>query len=161
ERRTVVSTSPQPAVGLTPVEIWNNGERVHFGNEITELRAETTKSTAPIDPNIAAKDAQRARLKAESPMRAAVDRSALPDSAAEASAAPISTDEHIAGFDRPDDKGATRQIDSLEHDARAMLAADPEATVVLGEGRAGQRLADVLVELDDDASSIEALRRCL
>lgn len=74
ERRTVVSTSPQPAVGLTPVEIWNNGERVHFGNEITEVRAETTKSTAPIDPNLAAKDAQRARLKAESPMRAAVDQ---------------------------------------------------------------------------------------
>lgn len=38
ERRTVVRGRTSPAVGLTPVETWNNGRDVHFGNPITELR---------------------------------------------------------------------------------------------------------------------------
>ena len=82
-------------------------------------------------------------------------------SAEDARSARISTDERIAGFDRPDDTGATTQIDSLEHDARIAVAADPEMTVTLEENGAGVRLADVLADLDDDAAAIEAARRCL
>lgn len=37
EYRTLVAPKDRPAVGLTPVEVWANG-RVHFGNEITEVR---------------------------------------------------------------------------------------------------------------------------
>lgn len=37
ERRTVVSTQDEPARGLIPVELWKNGQSVHFGNEITSV----------------------------------------------------------------------------------------------------------------------------
>ena len=37
EQRTVVSPKTEPAIGLLPVEIWNGGENVHFGNPITEI----------------------------------------------------------------------------------------------------------------------------
>lgn len=38
ERRTVVSVLAQPAVGLYPIELWNEGRTVHFGNVIAEVR---------------------------------------------------------------------------------------------------------------------------
>lgn len=38
-RDTVVRVSDKPAVGLTPIETWNNGQRVHFGNPITEVES--------------------------------------------------------------------------------------------------------------------------
>lgn len=38
ERRTVARPSEEPAPGLIPVETWKGGTRVHFGNEITEVR---------------------------------------------------------------------------------------------------------------------------
>jgi hypothetical protein len=37
ERRTLVKPKSDPAVGLLPVEIWNKGTKVHFGNKITEV----------------------------------------------------------------------------------------------------------------------------
>jgi hypothetical protein len=48
ERRTAVDFSDQPKVGHIPVELWNDGARVHFGNEITEVRAGSAqKNTNP------------------------------------------------------------------------------------------------------------------
>lgn len=52
ERRTVVKPSDKPAVGLTPVETWKGGTRVHFGNEITEVRDETAPPPAANDTGI-------------------------------------------------------------------------------------------------------------
>jgi diguanylate cyclase (GGDEF)-like protein len=37
ERRTVVTPESEPAVGLTPVELWEDGRVVHFGNQITDV----------------------------------------------------------------------------------------------------------------------------
>lgn len=37
ERRTLVTPKTEPEVGLTPVEIWNDGKKVHFGNKITQV----------------------------------------------------------------------------------------------------------------------------
>lgn len=37
ERRTMVTPQTSPAVGLTPVEVWRDGTRVHFGNAITKV----------------------------------------------------------------------------------------------------------------------------
>lgn len=37
ERRTVVEPKSEPDIGLTPVEIWNDGSKVHFGNEIVSV----------------------------------------------------------------------------------------------------------------------------
>jgi hypothetical protein len=45
EARTVVTPQAQPAVGLTPVELWKDGSRVHFGNAITSV--DTPASAAP------------------------------------------------------------------------------------------------------------------
>lgn len=44
ERRTVISPQLKPSKGLTPVEVWQDGKRVHFGNEITEIN-KAEKST--------------------------------------------------------------------------------------------------------------------
>lgn len=38
ESRTRVRAQNEPAVGLVPVEVWHEGERVHFGNRIVEVR---------------------------------------------------------------------------------------------------------------------------
>lgn len=45
EARTMVSVSDSPTVGATPVELWKDGQRVHFGNEITELRGSALTDT--------------------------------------------------------------------------------------------------------------------
>lgn len=45
ERRTAVDTHSDPAVGLTPVELFKDGS-VHFGNEITEVRPSLTARKA-------------------------------------------------------------------------------------------------------------------
>lgn len=37
EKRTVVTTEKAPRVGLVPVEVWQGGKSVHFGNEITQV----------------------------------------------------------------------------------------------------------------------------
>lgn len=37
ERRTVVAIQNQPRPGLIPVEVWDDGARVHFGNKITSV----------------------------------------------------------------------------------------------------------------------------
>jgi hypothetical protein len=37
ERRTVVNGRTAPEVGLMPVEMWQGGSKVHFGNEITDV----------------------------------------------------------------------------------------------------------------------------
>ena len=37
ERRTMGKVSPTPEVGSLPVELWNNGTKVHFGNRVTEV----------------------------------------------------------------------------------------------------------------------------
>lgn len=56
EKRTVAQVSKTPSVGLVPVEVWNDGTRVHFGNEITELKSETpnypgiTQGTGELKP---------------------------------------------------------------------------------------------------------------
>lgn len=44
-RRTVTSPKSSPSIGLYPVEVWNDGSSVHFGNKITEMGFNTgTKS---------------------------------------------------------------------------------------------------------------------
>jgi hypothetical protein len=37
EKRTVVTPRTDPDIGLTPVELWNDGKRVHFGNPIVSI----------------------------------------------------------------------------------------------------------------------------
>ncbi len=49
ERRTAVDFLDQPKVGHIPVELWNDGSRVHFGNEITEVR--TGRPMESANPN--------------------------------------------------------------------------------------------------------------
>jgi hypothetical protein len=39
ESRTVLEPQTKPAVGLVPVEIWQDGKEVHFGNKITDVKA--------------------------------------------------------------------------------------------------------------------------
>ncbi|MFP3637569.1 hypothetical protein [Paraburkholderia sp. SIMBA_054] len=39
ERRTVVDAAATPAIGLLPVEVWEGGSRVHFGNNIVAVQS--------------------------------------------------------------------------------------------------------------------------
>lgn len=57
EKRTVVAPKDTPEPGLIPVEVWQGGEKVHFGNKITGVR------TAPIvDPAMATREAREAPI---------------------------------------------------------------------------------------------------
>jgi hypothetical protein len=42
EKRTVVGVQSSPSLGLVPVELWEGGKKVHFGNEITEVSGALT-----------------------------------------------------------------------------------------------------------------------
>lgn len=44
ERRTMVPIQRRPAAGLIPVETWEDGRRVHFGNPITEVSGAAQES---------------------------------------------------------------------------------------------------------------------
>jgi len=63
EARTVTGIKKFPAVGLYPVELWKGGERVHFGNAITEVHAkqpEPSPSETPrVEPQSATAQPQR------------------------------------------------------------------------------------------------------
>lgn len=50
EKRTVVPTEDGPDVGRTPVELWKDGERVHFGNPITEVTHEAPAEASAQSP---------------------------------------------------------------------------------------------------------------
>lgn len=50
ERRTMVAPAAAPAVGLSPVELWNNGTEYHFGNKITEVKPAATEKTEAATP---------------------------------------------------------------------------------------------------------------
>jgi len=41
EKRTWVSAETEPKMGMIPVELWNGGEKAHFGNEISEINGAT------------------------------------------------------------------------------------------------------------------------
>jgi hypothetical protein len=47
ERRTVITPHTAPAVGLMPVEVWDNGLKVHFGNPIIALGGAPAPAAAP------------------------------------------------------------------------------------------------------------------
>ena len=47
EKRTVVAVQTAPAVGLLPVETWQGGRAVHFGNPITNLQPAAPPAVAP------------------------------------------------------------------------------------------------------------------
>lgn len=50
ERRTIVPFETEPRVGLIPVEIWDEGKRVHFGNEIVSVGEEPEAAAEPEAP---------------------------------------------------------------------------------------------------------------
>jgi hypothetical protein len=54
ERRTVVPVKSAPEVGTTPVELWNDGSKVHFGNEITEIGAPAKSAEIPTEQPLSA-----------------------------------------------------------------------------------------------------------
>jgi hypothetical protein len=53
ERRTVTDVKTEPDVGLYPVEVWDNGKKVHFGNQITEVnRGRNPNGGPPLEEDI-------------------------------------------------------------------------------------------------------------
>jgi hypothetical protein len=47
EGRTVTKVHPAPAVGLYPVEVWQDGQVHHFGNRITEVQSAAPSASRP------------------------------------------------------------------------------------------------------------------
>jgi hypothetical protein len=124
EGRTVVAPQSRPAVGLTPIETWQNGSRVHFGNPIVEVRS----------PRLG---------RADDPI--IFDRAALKP------------------FDDPAGEGARIAADSIEHDLRAQIAANPAlaAKSYLVDTVGVQSLNNILDDLDSEKAAVDALRGCL
>jgi hypothetical protein len=50
EKRTVVMPKSGPDVGLVPVEMWEGGSNIHFGNEITQVNVLPRQAPAPEMP---------------------------------------------------------------------------------------------------------------
>jgi hypothetical protein len=50
ESRTASGFETEPRKGLTPVELWNDGTDVHFGNKITEVRGADTRPEVEVAP---------------------------------------------------------------------------------------------------------------
>lgn len=67
----------------------------------------------------------------------------------------------IGGFDSVEDAGAARLLDSLEHDLRMLMAAEPDLSVRLDAEGPDRLLSDVMDELDGDEAAIAAARACL
>lgn len=67
-------------------------------------------------------------------------------------------------FDDPAGEGLTRASESLWHDVRAQLAADPDALarpIDLDDGKGARTIADIEAELDADDAAIAAIRGCM
>lgn len=61
EKRTMLKPATEPAKGLYPVELWDNGTQVHFGNKIVSVE----KQSAPglkLGPEIVAKKEIESRI---------------------------------------------------------------------------------------------------
>lgn len=42
EQRTLVDFSKEPKEGMIPVEAWDEGKKIHFGNQITKIEKPKT-----------------------------------------------------------------------------------------------------------------------
>lgn len=62
ERRTLVPFETAPAVGRIPVELWEGGRRVHFGNEIVEITTTNSKLAPSFEPLTLEAQAMREQL---------------------------------------------------------------------------------------------------
>lgn len=143
EKRTMVTPQPGPAIGLLPVETWKSGERVHFGNPITEVRTrEPVASAVPLvdHPDIAGPHI-------------------APENAPHA--APIEADRTAPKFDNPTDKAPLAQIESIAHDLRIALATEPDALFRVGDGEVERPLSEILAELDAEDAAIASVKACL
>lgn len=70
--------------------------------------------------------------------------------------------EALKGYDDPaTGNGARTTLESLEHDFRMDVATNPDATMRLSEDAGEQRFADVLEDLEADASALAAARKCM
>lgn len=145
---TMIPISHQPSVGLHPVETWKNGERVHFGNAITET------SPAPM-----LRDAPSAAV-APRPKKAAKGRVR---SASPAAAEPVRDRAAMQRFE-PDGDGKVLQVESILHDVRARMDAGELAASAkfrLSDEGDAQTVEAILADLDEDDAMIAAIRGCL
>lgn len=49
EARTVVTPKKEPELGLYPIEMWNKGDKIHFGNKITEVNKSIRQKRPPVE----------------------------------------------------------------------------------------------------------------
>ena len=149
ERRTVVAPRTKPDVGLIPVELWNDGKRVHFGNEITRVEK---APAASVDARDAAGGRASPDLGADG---------GIAGRGARVEAEPIP--QPLSGFDHPDDMAAARQIDSLSHDLRQLVESEAgrDLTVRINEEGDVISAVDALNDLDADDAALDAAWACL
>jgi hypothetical protein len=87
---TTVTPSTTPAVGLYPLETWNDGRNHHFGNQITEVTPTTNEGA-----NLSQKDQQFATEKAKNTPQQSDNQSSTEKQTAEGGA-PISAEKTAA-----------------------------------------------------------------
>jgi hypothetical protein len=78
--------------------------------------------------------------------------------------APIEADRHLAReapFDHPTDKAPLAQIESIAHDLRLAVEAEPDALFRVGDGETERSLSEILADLDAEDAAIAAVKACL
>jgi hypothetical protein len=155
-RGTVVPARREPRIGLIPVELWRGGQRVHFGNEITQVLDAPTLRGGTAEAVQAGGDGVAPVRQSSEDAVAPVPRETF-RAESDAAVAP----EAARAFDDPHGEGAARQIESLEHDLRMAVDADPDLMVRLGDDGEPRALADILKEQDEEAAAIAAARACM
>ncbi|ODP39250.1 transglycosylase family protein [Sphingomonas turrisvirgatae] len=150
ERRTVVQPQSSPATGLIPVESWQNGRRVHFGNTITEVR----RGGAALPPS-----------RVETATRSVAEREIvapdMPSAQRQAEAGEVA--EQLRTYDDPVPSALREATDSLEHDI--LMAVDrgdlADLQVRIGEDGDPVNVRSVLDGLEKDTAAISAARACM
>lgn len=93
--------------------------------------------------------------------RASPDHGAVSDMRVAAAGDKAPAPGRIEGYDGAADVAAERQTDSMDHDLRMLMEADPNLTVRLDDEGPERTLRDVLDELDADEAAINAARACM
>jgi hypothetical protein len=154
EARTVVTPQREPSVGMTPVELWDGGKTVHFGNEITQVNRPAPRAPVEriVDSANAIPDQHSIEIEPSPPK---IDTAALaprPFPDAEAAAAP---DKAAPGEPSARGEGGSApagEAPSLDAQRTAALAQEkPDLQVVLPGSDEKLSLKEALAKAKEEA----------
>lgn len=151
DRSTIVRTSDRPTVGTVPVETWNDGQRVHFGNDIRSVEGGSAplQPTSPNDPAAARDQIQRAREDTLAASRGQIPSTAVSPQAANAAGQAVKTG---AGDDLEEE---------LQHALDTAAEYEKQGVLSPEDAKAMQDARDGIKQADQFGEAAKAAGRCL